>query len=97
MTDEERDTALTDEELDLYGFVSASTRRESIVTSLMEDPMTPTQLSEQTDIRLNHVSNLLSELADEELVRCVNPDRERGRVYRLTDVGETVGEKVVSR
>lgn len=95
MSGEAENDGLSDEELDLYGYVSSSKRRISVVTVLKDNPMTPKQISNNTDIRLNHVSNVLSELSGEDLVACVNPDRKRGRVYKLTDVGERVTKKVV--
>lgn len=86
---------LTDEELDMYGYVSSSKRRVSVMTALQGNPMTPKQIAESTDIRLNHVSNVLSELSEESLVKCVNPNRKRGRVYKVTEVGDKVAEKVI--
>jgi len=91
----EDDRGLSDEELDLYGYVSSSKRRVSVITTLKDNPRTPKQIAENTDIRLNHVSNVLSELADESLVKCVNPDRKRGRVYKLTNTANRVAEKVI--
>ena len=88
------DTRLSDEELDLFGFVSASERRQSIVLELRKAPFTPKQLSERTDIPLSHVSNLLSELTSESVTEIVNPERKRGRVYRLTPNGEKVAKRV---
>lgn len=95
MPGEAEDSGLSDEELDLYGYVSSSKRRVSVITTLKDNPMTPKQVAEKTDIRLNHVSNVLSELAEESLVRCINPDRKRGRVYKLTNTGNVVAEKVI--
>lgn len=89
-----QDDTLSDEELDLFGFVSASERRQLIVLELREMPLTPKQLSERTDVPLSHVSNLLSELTTESVAEIVNPERKRGRVYRLTPSGERVAERV---
>ncbi|UHH25532.1 transcriptional regulator [Halobacterium noricense] len=97
MPDEAERDGLSDEELDRYGYVSSSQRRVAVVTTLKDSPRTPKQISEHTDIRLNHVSNVLAELADEDVVTCVNPDRKRGRVYRLTELGDTVSAEVASR
>jgi predicted transcriptional regulator len=95
MPREAENNGLTDEELDLYGYVSSSKRRVSVITALKDNPMTPNQVAESTDIRLNHVSNVLSELSEESLVKCVNPSRKRGRVYRVSEVGNKVAEKVI--
>jgi predicted transcriptional regulator len=97
MSDDADIGELSDAELDLYGFVSSSKRRESVLDALKENPMTPKQIAERTDIRLNHISNVLSELADESLVICVNPERKRGRVYKLTELGDKISEKVISQ
>ena len=96
MTSEAESNRLTNEELDLYGYVSSSKRRISVIIALKSNPMTPKQVAENTDIRLNHVSNVLSELSEESLIKCVNPDRKRGRVYKVTDVGSKVAEKVIT-
>jgi len=86
---------LSDEDLDKYGFVASSQRRASIVKCLNNNPATPKELSKRSDINMSHVSNLLSDLRDEGIAVCVNPDRKRGRVYRLTDQGERVAAKLL--
>jgi len=90
----ESGTDLSDEELDKYGFVSSSSRRTSLLKVLNDDVLTPKKISEKTDVHLSHVSNVLSDLSEEGLVVCVNPDRKRGRVYRLTELGEKIAQKV---
>lgn len=96
MGEESSSNILTDEELDKYGFVVSSPRRKSIVQTLIESPMTPKELAEESDISLSHVSNLLNGLSDEDIVVCVNPERKRGRVYRLTEIGSKVGQKILN-
>ena len=93
MPDEEESGELSDEELDLFGFISSSERRSAVVSELLESPQTPKNLAENTDIRINHVSNVLAELESEKIVTCVNPDRQRGRVYKLTPVGKKVASR----
>jgi len=96
MPSEAESNGPTDEELDLYGYVSSSKRRVSVIIALKDNPMTPKQVAESTNIRLNHVSNVLSELSEESLVKCVNPNRKRGRVYKVTGIGTKVAEKVIA-
>lgn len=95
MVDPESTGPLSDEELDKYGFVMGSPRRRSVVIELYECPETPKEIAEQTDISLSHISNVLGDLVDEEIAVCVNPDRKRGRVYRLTETGNRVAAKVL--
>lgn len=94
MGDPESMDPLSDDELDKYGFVTSSSRRRSVVNGLHNDPGTPKEIANRTEISLSHVSNILSDLADEGIVLCVNPDRKRGRVYRLTEVGDRVATKL---
>lgn len=92
MGDSESMEPLSDEELDTYGFVTSSARRRAVVKGLYNDPGTPKEIANRTEISLSHLSNILSELADEDVAVCVNPDRKRGRVYRLTELGNRVAK-----
>ena len=47
----------------------------------------PSEISSETKIRLNHVSKLLSELKEKNIVECLNENDKKGRLYHLTDYG----------
>ncbi|MFB6144807.1 MAG: transcriptional regulator [Candidatus Nanohaloarchaea archaeon] len=80
---------------DKYSFVVASEYRTDIILQLFSgEPLTPKQISERTDYRLTHVSNTLSDLKGKELVRCITEDRNKGRLYQLTDEGRKIAEKL---
>jgi predicted transcriptional regulator len=83
----------SEEKLRKYGFVLASEYRKKIVCTLLT-PKTPKQVSKHTGIHLSHVSKTLTELADEGIVCCVNPDMKKGRVYNLTELGKWVASKL---
>ena len=93
----ESSEGLSDEELDKYGYVSSSPRRSSVVKTLHESPETPKKIAKKSDINMSHVSNILNELSEENIVICVNPDRNRGRVYRLTEVGSKIARKLLNQ
>ena len=55
---------------------------------------TPSEISKESGIRLNHVSLYLSELKKSELVECLNENAKKGRLYHLTNLGENVFETI---
>lgn len=79
---------------DAYGHVSASQYRVAIVRELDEGPRTPKQIADAHDFHLSHVSNYLSGLSGRDIVECVTPDRSKGRVYRLTELGDWIAESL---
>ena len=65
--------------------------RKKILESLSNaNYLTPSEISENTKIRLNHVSNFLKDLKDNKLVICLNEGEKRGRLYQITDLGKRV-------
>jgi DNA-binding PadR family transcriptional regulator len=47
-------------------------------------------IANDSGIRTNHISKVLSELKAHELVECINPEVRKGRLYRLTEKGDDV-------
>jgi len=71
-----------------FSFVVSSGYRERVLSSLAAKPKLPRQISEETDLRIAHVSRALRELSDRGLAVCLTPNvKARGRLYGLTDVG----------
>ena len=65
--------------------------RKKILESLSDvSYLTPSEISDKTQIRLNHVSNFLKSLKDNKLVVCLNDDEKRGRLYKITELGKKV-------
>ncbi|GBE55437.1 hypothetical protein BMS3Bbin15_01611 [archaeon BMS3Bbin15] len=52
--------------------------------------LTPTEISKETGIVVNHVSIFLKEFKDNKLVRCLNEEDKRGRLYQITEDGKKV-------
>lgn len=50
----------------------------------------PTEIAKRSDIKTNHVSKVLSELRNKELIELINPEIKKGRLYRLTDDGNVI-------
>nr|WP_292744693.1 transcriptional regulator [Methanobrevibacter sp.] len=50
----------------------------------------PSNIARDSGIRTNHISKILGELKEHELVECINPEVRKGRLYRHTEKGEQV-------
>ena len=55
----------------------------------------PTQIAKDAGIRPNHISKVLRELKESGVAECINEDQKKGRLYRLTDVGEEIVDKIL--
>jgi predicted transcriptional regulator len=77
-------------------YVQISKYREKVMKSLDGDVKIPTAIANDSVIRTNHISKVLSELKAHELVECINPEVRKGRLYRLTDKGEEVTKNLTS-
>ncbi|MBQ2226368.1 MAG: winged helix-turn-helix transcriptional regulator [Methanobrevibacter sp.] len=81
---------MDDETLKVYGYVISSSYREKSVKSLNKSNKIPTDLAEDIGIRSNHISKVLRELKECGVAECINEEKRKNRVYRLTSKGEDV-------
>ena len=58
--------------------------------ALNEDNKTPTQIANDSDIRINHISKVLKELKQCGVVECINEQNRKNRIYKLTSLGEKI-------
>lgn len=80
-----------DEELiNGISLIKSSGNRHKILDTIGNDMKSPTEISKQTMIRLNHVSMYLSKLKESGLVECLNENAKKGRLYHLTELGKKV-------
>ena len=70
-------------------FIKMSKNREKVLKSLKGETLNPTEISAKTGIHRNNVSRTLSQLKEKQLVRILNPETKRGRLYELTEDGKT--------
>ena len=85
---------LSDEMLKEMSYVKISQYRTKVMKSLDGDVKIPTVIAKDSEIRPNHISKVLAELKAHELVECINPEVRKGRLYRLTDKGEKIVDKI---
>ena len=77
--------------LTLVAYVMTSSYRTRALTVLYEEKyMIPSHLAKACNVRSNHISKTLKELTQHGLVFCINPEVRKGRVYRISGVGEEV-------
>lgn len=81
---------------DVFGKVVASEYRQLVLHALSEHPRTPTQIADEISKHQSHVSKTLRELDRMGLVECLNPDAKKGRLYRLTEDGEQIYNRLSS-
>ena len=75
-------------------YVKKSGYKIKILKSLNNGVKIPTSIAKDTGILTNHISTVLGRLKEHELIECINPEVRKGRLYRLTDKGRKVVEKL---
>ena len=79
------------DEWNAIGFVISSSYRVTVLRRLNTGPATPSQIANDEDIAITHVSRALNELGDRDLVELLVPEnRRKGRVYGITEKGEQI-------
>ena len=85
---------LSDEMLTEISYVKISKYRTKVMKSLEDEVKIPSKIAKDSDILQNHISAVLKQLKDHEMVECINPEVRKGRLYRLTDKGEEIVKKI---
>ena len=76
--------------------LKSSEYRLKIIKAIGKDTVTPSEIANKIGIRLNHVSMFLKELKDNNLVKCLNEDTRKGRLYELTELGKNAIDKLTN-
>ena len=72
---------------ELLKYVNNSSYRVKVLKALGDDVKIPTQIASDSGILPNHISNVLRQLKEKEIVECITPEVRKGRLYRLSDDG----------
>lgn len=83
---------ISDDLLVLKAYVDISTYRAKTIKAIGNETKIPSVIAKDCDILPNHISKVLKELKDNDLVVCINETARKGRLYRLTDKGKEVLE-----
>lgn len=78
--------------INAISFAQSGTNRSKVIKVLGDKMRMPSQIAKALDLRVNQVSATLTELKNENLVICLNEEKRRGRLYKLTDLGLEVYE-----
>lgn len=80
---------------DEISYVISSTYRVDVLDRLAASPATPSKIAEDTDCPIAHVSRALRGLRERDLVDLlVSEDRQKGRVYGITDRGREIWDTI---
>ena len=71
-------------------YVNNSSYRVKVLKALGDDAKIPTEIASDSGILPNHISNVLRQLKEKEIVECINPEVRKGRLYRLSEGGLNV-------
>jgi DNA-binding transcriptional ArsR family regulator len=87
-----------DDEWDDASFVISSPYREDVLTRLADGPATPSQIATDKNMDISHVSRALGDLRERALVELLVPEeRQKGRIYGLTDRGSDIATLIEER
>jgi predicted transcriptional regulator len=75
-------------------FVLKSEIRFFILISLKNGPKTPTQLTEENKFYITHISTNLKELEEKGLIICINPEKQKNKLFQLTKNGIKLIEEI---
>jgi len=80
---------------DEVSYVISSQYRIETIRRLASGPTTPSEIAADASVSLSHVSRALQELESQSLVALkVSEERTKGRVYGLTERGETIWDTI---
>lgn len=70
--------------------IKSSEYRSKVMKAISNEILTPSEIAKKIGLRLNHVSMVLTELKENNLVKCLNEETKKGRLYQLTELGKNV-------
>lgn len=80
-----------DETVDLLTYVKPSKYRKNILMALENEKLKiPSEIAKELGTITSHVSSHLSCLREKDLIKCINEDARKGRLYHITAKGKNV-------
>ena len=85
------------DEWDDVGYVISSKYRVAVLRNLSSGPATPTNIAEESELGITHISRALRRLEERDIVELIVPEEQRkGRLYAPTEKGETIWQRIVT-
>jgi len=78
-----------------YSFVISAPNRKKVIIALDREK-TPKELAKELRKQDANISRALRELTNEEIIKCLTPEKKRGRIYVLTKIGVEIRKKFLS-
>lgn len=78
---------------ELVSFIQGRVRRLCI-ESIESGPKTPSAIAKSSGEHLPHVSRALRELTEKGLVECMTPNLKKNRIYKITEKGKEILQKL---
>ncbi len=85
---------MDDDTLKTFAYITISSYRIKAIKAMQEGNETPTQIADNSDIRLSHISKVLKELKDCGVAECINEQDRKNRIYHLTALGREIAENL---
>lgn len=79
---------------EILGYVKVSPYRTATLKSINNELKIPSEIAKEIKINTSQVSAALSDLKKYNLVICVNEEVRKGRLYKCTDLGKEILEKL---
>lgn len=76
-----------DEIWEIIGFIKISSTRYKTLQTLKTDFLMPSEIAKVTDLTPTQVSLALHDLKEKNLVKCMNENAKKGRIYKSTSLG----------
>ena len=83
---------MDDEKFGLLGYIISSTYRTKSLKAIYQGEETPTHIANNANIKVNHISKVLKELKTKKIAVCINEENKKNRIYKLTSLGEEIGD-----
>ena len=81
----------------LIGFVLSSRNRVQVLKAINEDYKMPSEIGRELDMNVALVSYSLSSLKRKKLVRCLNENASKGRIYVCTPLGLEILNNILKK
>lgn len=79
---------------EILGYVKISPYRTNTLKSIGDELKMPSEIANDTNVKTSQVSSALADLRKKGLVVCVNEEVRKGRLYKCTDLGKEIIEKL---
>ena len=71
----------------LIGYIKVSPARLNCIKSIGTEYKMPTEIAQESNMRITQISNALHDLKAKEIVFCLNEENVKGKLYQNTELG----------